>query len=105
MDSDETWWFDAGPPRRGIHFRAVFEHEIGHNIGFEHIGPGNLMAPTYDPRILDYQAGDIEEGLKRYGPHVRNTSPDVPPVPANPDGQIQINIPRAGIYNVTFVSD
>ena len=105
MDSQETWWFDAGTPRRGIHFRAVFKHEIGHNIGFEHIAAGNLLAPTYDPRILDYQQGDIHEGVLRYGPHVRNTSPDVPSVPTNPGERMRVTISTPGTYELNRVSD
>ena len=99
-DTRERWNFDF--------LVAVICHEVGHAIGLDHLGSGNLLAPTYDPRITKPQAGDINQVILRYGRRetpVPTPTPDPTPVPtpggaltvtaANRNGQVwQGNLPQ-----------
>lgn len=67
-DTSEDWYAKiTAPPQRKISLPTVMTHEIGHAIGISHIEDGNLLQPSYDPRIDRPQAGDIREAVKRYG--------------------------------------
>lgn len=77
-DSAERFVFSDRPGTHEIDLGAVACHEMGHFIGIPHIRGGNLMQPTYDPRIRVPQAGDIAEAVARYGPP-KNPSPPAPP--------------------------
>lgn len=77
-------WFDNGEPwgifngaGQGIDFVRVAMHELGHALGMNHIGSGNLLAPTYSQTIWDAKPGDIAEMQARYGPPA--TEPPAPP--------------------------
>ena len=66
--------------------------ELGHAIGISHIGPGNLMAPTYSSTINKPQSGDIQEAIARYGPpRVQPSEPD----PTDDETMVLISIPEA----------
>lgn len=81
-DSGEQWGiFDGrGPGGRKIDIIRVATHELGHALGMDHIGAGNLLAPTYSESIWEPQAGDIREMQGRYGP------PSATPPPPPPAG-------------------
>ncbi len=67
-DTTEPWHAKlTAPPSRKISLPVVMCHELGHAIGLSHIADGNLLQPSYDPRIDRPQAGDIAEAVKRYG--------------------------------------
>lgn len=67
-DISEDWHAKTTPPPlRKISLPIVMCHEIGHAIGISHIADGNLLQPSYDPRVDRPQAGDIAEAVKRYG--------------------------------------
>jgi hypothetical protein len=78
-DGTENWgMFDgAGQNPRIIDFVRVATHELGHALGMNHIGAGNLLAPVYSPQIWTPQSGDIAEMQARYGPPV--VAPPPPP--------------------------
>lgn len=64
----ERWGVFDGPTGDGdLDITRVVTHELGHALGMNHIGAGNLMAPTYSRSIWLPQAGDIAEMVARYG--------------------------------------
>lgn len=66
-DNGENWALFDGPGK-GIDFVRVACHELGHALGMNHIGSGNLLAPVYSLNIWTPQAGDIADMQARYGP-------------------------------------
>jgi hypothetical protein len=80
-DSSEQWGLfdDRGPGGNAIDLIRVMTHELGHALGMNHIGAGNLLAPTYSPTIIKPQAGDIKEMQARYGTPSENPPPPPPP--------------------------
>lgn len=67
-DSSEQWVISETPSPGQIDAVRVIAHELGHGlIGLSHLSSGNLLQPTYDPRIRRPQAGDIAEAVRRYG--------------------------------------
>lgn len=75
-DTGENWRIFDGPGQ-GIDLVRVMVHELCHALGMNHIGAGNLLAPTYSQNIYKPQAGDIQELQARYGP------PVTPPTASN----------------------
>ncbi len=65
-DSGEQWGIFNGAGQK-IDLQRVATHELGHALGMDHIGAGNLLAPTYSASIWEPQAGDIREMQGRYG--------------------------------------
>lgn len=67
-DTGDSWAVFTGS-RRGnaLDYRRVAMHELGHALGMNHIGAGNLLAPTYSDSVWVPQAGDIAEMKARYG--------------------------------------
>lgn len=94
-DHGEPWVIADKVPAYRIDLIRVACHELGHAIGIEHIGPGNLLAPVYSNSINKPQPGDITEAIRRYGP------PRVQPPPATPGGDdeefIMVKLPRAWV--------
>lgn len=77
-DNGDPWaLFDGAGNGNLIDFVRVATHELGHAFGMNHIGGGNLLAPTYSRTIWTPQAGDIQEMQARYGP------PDLVPPPTD----------------------
>lgn len=74
-DSGEGWALFDGQGN-GIDFIRVATHELGHALGMNHIGGGNLLAPTYSRTIWTPQAGDISEMQARYGPPASSPPPN-----------------------------
>lgn len=75
-DTRETWSLGATHEPGKISLVIVAAHEIGHGgIGMSHISGGNLLQPTYDPKINKPQAGDIAEAVRRYGHPVQAPAP------------------------------
>lgn len=72
-DDGETWTY--------AFLLACACHEIGHALGLNHLGTGNLMAPILDPNITEPQYGDIAEIQARYGPPGVVPTPVPIPVP------------------------
>lgn len=92
-DNGEPWVIADSVPAYRIDLIRVACHELGHAIGISHIGPGNLMAPTYSTTINKPQPGDIQEAIARYGP------PRVTPTTPNPDDEerVMISVPRSWV--------
>lgn len=69
MDLAEPWVTDLSEGGRGILYRNVAAHEIGHLLGLEHTQiRGELLFPTYAASVSKPQAKyDIPEAVKRYG--------------------------------------
>jgi len=82
-DTGDNWSAFDGAVGRGLDIIRVMVHELGHALGMNHIGAGNLLAPTYSQNIWVPQKGDIQEMVSRYG----NFTPpvDPTPVPADPE--------------------
>lgn len=97
-DSGEKWTIDDGPAAGRIDLTRVVAHELGHACGISHIGPGNLMSPTYSQTIIGPQAGDIAELRRRYGPP--KSRPIPPIIPTNPTTP---TIPTGGSFMGDFV--
>lgn len=72
-DDGETWTYPF--------LLACACHEIGHALGLNHLGVGNLMAPILDEAITKPQPGDIAEIVARYGPPGVVPTPTPTPVP------------------------
>lgn len=85
FDTSEDFVYSYNPPVNRISLTGTWTHENIHAAGLNgHIGPGNLMASTYDSRFLVPQAGDIAELVARYG-LPKPPAPDMPPaIPAQP---------------------
>jgi len=82
FDSGEAWVLNANPSGMSIDAARVIAHELGHAFGLPHIEAGNLLQPTYDPRIRSPQGGDAREMVARYGPPVHPAPPPLGPQPA-----------------------
>lgn len=78
-DASEVWTIAANPRPGQIDLTRVQCHEIGHVLGSDHIGAGNLLAPTYDAAIRRPQPGDIAEMVARYGLPGKPTPAPLPP--------------------------
>jgi hypothetical protein len=98
-DNGEPWVLADDVPQYRIDLIRVMCHELGHAIGIEHIGSGNLMAPTYSTRINGPQAGDIREAVARYGPPTATPppKPDVPTDPPPAEESIWVQIPKSWV--------
>lgn len=84
-DTGENWFTGLGKPNGGrTSLVAVACHEIGHVIGLDHLGEGNLLAPYYSSSVRDPQAGDIKEAQLRYGPPITGSDPTPTPPPTTP---------------------
>lgn len=90
-DASEAFVIAENPPPNRIDLVRVCAHETGHGIGINHIGDGNLMAPSYSGRIALPQNGDIVEARARYGaPTAAPQPPTVPPeAPGLPGFDVQ----------------
>jgi hypothetical protein len=86
FDTSEGFVFSDNPPSNKISLPGTWCHENIHACGLNgHLGPGNLMGTTYDPRILRPQSADINELVIRYGLPSPDQPPPVPPTtPATP---------------------
>ncbi len=91
VDQDEPFVRQENPPNGRLDIDRIVRHEMGHGFGLDHLAEGNLMAPYYDPKIRDFQAGDIQELQLRYGPPVPVIAP-TPVPPANPSASIVIDL-------------
>jgi Matrixin len=81
-DLSEAWSrFDGSSNGAQIDIVRVMCHELGHALGMNHIGTGNLLAPIYSQTVNKPQAGDIAEMQARYGPP---TVP-APTIPVTPE--------------------
>lgn len=82
FDLDETWVRNATD--RGILFRNVACHELGHLLGLDHSSRQTaLMAPYYAPRVVSPQpVDDVTRIQSLYGPPV--STPDNP-APVKPE--------------------
>lgn len=87
FDTGEQWAaFDTGSGANPniIDILRVMTHELGHALGMNHIGAGNLLAPTYSKNVIKPQAGDIQEMQARYGAPTPSVPPPVGPTPTIP---------------------
>lgn len=96
-DSAENWeiYLNANAnPSGNIDLVRVMCHELGHAIGIPHISNGNLMQPSYSPRIGKPQSGDIREAVARYGtPRSPAPPPQPPATPQPPTPPVPPSIP------------
>jgi len=76
-DTRDSWAIFDGP-RNGnqLDIVRVMCHELGHALGMNHIGAGNLLAPTHSQNIFTPQAGDVAEMQARYGPPAPPSEPN-----------------------------
>lgn len=88
-DTAENWG-------RSLPLWLTAAHEIGHVLGIGHLSRGNLMQPTLDTRLTGLQAGDIAEGVARYGRATPAPSPAPVPPPepptAPPAGEVEVTL-------------
>lgn len=95
FDLDETWTRSATD--RGVLYRNVACHELGHLLGLDHSQQrAALMAPYYAPGVVTPQPDDARRARDLYGPA---TTP--PPPPA---GKVRLTLSgplAAGSYDVT----
>lgn len=92
-DHEERWTYRMLVP--------VIAHEVGHACGIPHLPYGNLMAPTYNERIVTPQAGDLEELVRRYGLPERPVPPSDPDHPSSPGG---LPMPARSTTTITFAN-
>lgn len=59
IDVNENWVRANTPSGLAIDLVRVLRHEASHSLGLGHIGPGNLLAPTYSTTIRGLQPGDV----------------------------------------------
>lgn len=79
-DLDERWTHDdSGSDRSKIIFLGVARHETGHNLGLDHQNGPNLMAPIYDPNVIDWQPNDVRRLEFLYGKAGGGEAPATPP--------------------------
>lgn len=97
FDTSEAFVHASNPPANRISLVGTWCHENIHAVGLNgHLGPGNLMAATYNSQILRPQSGDIAELVARYGlpkpvevPTVPvPVPPTVPIIPGLPGGEL-----------------
>lgn len=94
-DTGEQRWVVSESPRGGeLDIVRVVCHEVGHALGMQHIGAGNLLAPTYSASIRRPQPGDVAEMVRRYG---RRPAAVPTPVPVPPPNPVPIPQPSGGI--------
>lgn len=70
FDMSEQFTNDSRKRRQPpwVFARSVWLHELGHLLGLDHSrNPRDLMAPYYNPDIVDLQPGDIQRIQKLYG--------------------------------------
>jgi hypothetical protein len=70
FDMDEHFTYNSGKRHQDPWVLAwsVWLHELGHLLGLDHSSnPNDLMAPYYDPDIVDLQPGDVRRIQKLYG--------------------------------------
>lgn len=97
IGKDEDWVIADTTPVGKMDLIRVVAHELCHNLGLSHLGPGALMAPTYSATIKEPQAADIAELIRRYGPPkpIVPAPPDVPPGDENI--WVNIRIPKSWV--------
>ena len=66
-DVNENFVISRNPARHQIGLEHVIKHEIGHAIGIDHLSTGNLLAPYYDPSVIELQEGDKAAARELYG--------------------------------------
>lgn len=81
FDLDEQWTTDESD-QSNIIFVGVARHETGHNLGLDHKEGRYLMAPVYDPAVIDYRPGDVSRLQALYG---QPNGSDVPNTPSAND--------------------
>lgn len=88
FDESEPWNLNVTGP--GVIMINVWLHELGHLLGLQHSdNPADLMAPFYNPQILEPQQGDIARITTLYGvdlpePTEAAQGPMVPGLPYGP---------------------
>ena len=90
----ENWQIAETPTGGKLDLVRVICHELGHALGSDHIAAGNLLAPTYNPRVRRPQAGDVAEMVKRYGPP-RTDQPPTGPAPT--PGKLTLTINNVSV--------
>jgi hypothetical protein len=106
FDKAETW-LPLNSSGRGVILRAVWNHELGHNLGLSHSSNSkDLLAPYYNPRVVVPQRGDITRLQRLYGPpkHDPIPDPDPDPIPDPGEDPIEISIKCQGIVKNNVVT-